>query len=151
MLVKVHNLNIHPYKEDFRGKMIVIPPNAFVEMDEDEADYFMQSFTYPKKDSQGRPDPLFFKKLKLEKPPVQPKEDLICHATGQKAGSQEELAKMLSNFSHLLAAKDETAEAESLKKQNAALKKDNKELKSRLDRIEEKLGFSAESNDAESV
>lgn len=151
MLVKVHNNNIHPYKEEFRGKMIHIPAHEYIEMDEDEADYFLQSFTYPKKDSQGRPDPLYFKKLKIERPKGEkPVDPLICHANGERAASLEELNTLVKGFSHMLASKDEVLDAD-IKKQNLALKKENKELKSRLERIEEKLGFTSELADAESV
>lgn len=154
MMVKVHNLNTHPYTEVFRGNTVRIPANDSIEMDEDEADYFLQSFTFPKKDSQGRPDPQFFKKLKIEKPKVEkPVDDLVCHANGQKAASVDDLNKIVSGFSHLLAAKDESGEAEVLKRQNSALRKENKEYKSRLEAIEEKLGLtsSAEKPDAESL
>ncbi len=153
MLAKVHNLNIHPYTEEFRGNKITIAPGSYVEMDEDEAEYFMQTFTFPKKDSQGRPDPLFFKKLKLEKPPLGKNkdgasDDLVCHANGQRAASAEELSAVLKSFSHMMASKDEAAESD-LKKQNAVLKKANLDLKSRLQRIEDKLGFLSSESTAE--
>jgi hypothetical protein len=152
MLVKVHNNNVHPYKEEFRGRMIEIPANDFIEMDEDEADYFLQAFVFPKKDSQGRPDPLYFKKLKIEKPKVdKPVDDLVCHANGQKAATAAELNQMIRGFSHMLAEKDDAGEAEALKKQNTALKKENKEMKTRLERIEEKLGLALELADEQSV
>jgi len=141
MLVKVHNHNIHPYKENFRDKTVVIPANDSIEMDEDEADYFMQTFTFPKKDSQGRPDPLFFKKLKVEKPLVEkPVDGLVCHAKGQKVATIEELNTLVVGFSHMLANKDEAGEAE-VKKQASALKRENKDLKARLEMIEQKLGL----------
>ncbi len=143
MQVKVHNLNTFPYSEEFRGTLITIPALGFVEMDEDESLYFMETFTAPKKDSQGRPDPKFFKKLKRELPPPAAVDPLVCHATGQKAQSAEDLAKMLAGFSHLLAGKDEAGEAE-LKKQNTALKKENAGLKSRLERLEEHIFGTAE-------
>lgn len=143
MLVKVHNLNTHPYTEEFRGQKITIPPMGYVEMDEDESLYFMETFTSPIKDSQGRPDPKFFKKLKREVPPPAAVDPLVCHATGQKAQTPEELAKMLAGFSHLLAGKDDAGEAE-VKRQNAALKKENAGLKSRLERLEEHLFGKAE-------
>lgn len=141
MLVKVHNLNVHPYTEKFRERTVTIEAGGYVEMDEDEAEYFMQAFTFPKKDSQGRPDPVFFKKLKLEKPKVDASVDpLVCHATGQRAATPEEFAKVMASVTHLLHDKDAVGEVD-LKKQNAALKKANGELKSRLDLIEERLGL----------
>jgi hypothetical protein len=143
MQVKVHNLNVHPYSEHFRGKLVTIPAMGFVEMDEDESLYFMETFTPPKKDSQGRPDPVYFKKLKREMPEAAPVDPLMCHASGQKAQTVEELAKMIAGYAHLQAGKDEAGEAE-IKKQNAALRKENSGLKSRLAAIEERLGIVAE-------
>lgn len=141
MLVKVHNLNIHPYTEKFRDRVVTIEAGGYVEMDEDEADYFIQAFTEPKKDSQGRPDPLFFKKLKLERPAVLASVDpLMCHATGQKAATPEEFAKVMASVSHMLAKPDEAVSGDE-RKANAALKKENRELKSRLERLEEHLGL----------
>ncbi len=154
MLVKVHNLNIHPYRENFRDREIMIPAGSFIEMDEDEADYFLQAFVFPKKDSQGRPDPLYFKKLKIERPPKvhvdEDEEDLICHANGQKYATRDELATVLKGFSHLLADKDPESETV-VKKQNRDLKKENAELKSRLDLIEEKLGLKGVHPDEASI
>lgn len=146
-MVKVHNLNVHPYKEFFVDRMIEIPANDFVEMDEDEAERFVAKFTFPKKDGQGRPDPLYFKKLKIvrDKPKEAAVDPLVVHATGQKAANEAELKSILSGLSHLL-VKDEEAE-ESIKKQNKELKKENKELKTRLEIIEEKLGLKGEKHD----
>lgn len=146
MLVKVHNKNIHPYTEVFRGNTIRIEANSFIEMDEDEAEYFTQSFIFPKKDAQGVPDPLFFKKLKIEKEKRETVVDpLMCHANGAKAATAEELAKMIAGFSHMM-TKDENAESE-IKKLNSSLKKENKDLKTRLERIEAHLGVLAEGSD----
>lgn len=143
MLVKVHNLNIHPYNEKFGGQDIHIPANDFVEMDEDQADQFLQKFTFPVKNEMGLHDPKYFKKLKIERPFVQHAEvdPLVCHASGQKAATKEELAVMLSRFAHL-AAKDEEAEkaakySESeLRRENKQLKAENKDFKTRLERLE---------------
>ncbi len=135
-LVKVWNDNIYLYEEKFRGRLIEIDPNSYIEMDEDEAENFKAAFTFPHRDEQGRPDPRFFKKIRIEKPKVEESADdnLICHANGQKVSSVDELTKVLSNFSHML-AKDDEAEAEAKKH----LKKENKELKERLSTIEKLL------------
>src|SRR3990167_10393458 len=152
MQVRVQNLNSYPYKERFRDRDIVIEPNSDILMDEDEADYLMGTFVFPVKDSQGRPDPKFFKKLKIHPDDLKAlrdsnnKSSMVCHANGQKAVSQEELAKILSNFQHMLAPTNEDGEAEAVKKQNSALRRENKELKSRLELIEEKLGLGASQN-----
>lgn len=151
MLVRVCNLNEYPYREKFRERDIEIAAHGQIEMDYDEADAFLQRYTFPVKDHQGVPDPRYFKKLQIHPDDMKAirekaaaSSNLVCHANGQKAISQEELAKILGNFSHMLADRDETAEAEVIKKQNSALKKENKELKSRLELIEEKLGLRAE-------
>lgn len=143
MLVKVHNKNVHDYSEPFRDRIIKIPAQSYIEMDEDEADYFVQQFTFPKKDAQGVPDPKHFKMLKIERPaPKVVKDELVCHANGARAGSPEELKAMVEGFKSLLVAAPE--DDGELKKQNQQLKKENKELKSRLDLIEEKLGLKSE-------
>lgn len=154
MQVKLWNDNVHPYSEKFRGVQYTIPPKEFIMMDEDEAEYFHATFTFPVKDSQNRPDPKHFKMLRIElteeaKAARAQKDGLVCHANGKKAASAEELVALLSNFSHMLADKDTDGEAEVIKKQNKDLKKENKELKTRLELIEEKLGIGT--TDAESI
>ena len=59
MQVKVFNDNVHPYTEKFRGKEITIGAKQFIEMDEDEAEYFKGTFTFPVKNGEGLPDPAF--------------------------------------------------------------------------------------------
>jgi hypothetical protein len=149
MMVKVWNENIYPYQEKFRNVLRVIEPKSYIEMDEDEAEYFLSKFTAPIRDSQNRPDPKFFKKLRIEKPAGYEKQDtrLVCHANGQKVASAQELKEVLSNFSHMLADKDDSAEAEAVKAQNKELRKENKVLKSRLEIIEEKLGLRTNTNE----
>ncbi len=148
MDVRVVNTNIHPYRERFRDKDIVIEANSHILMDQDEAYYFLETFCPPVKDAQGRRDPKFFKKLnihpedlkKIREDAVKNANPMVCHANGQKAATKEELAQLLGNFSHMLADRDDSAESE-VKKANKDLKKENKELKSRLEIIEEKLGL----------
>ena len=142
MQVKVFNENVHPYSEKFRGKEITIGPNEYIEMDEDEAEYFKGTFTFPVKNGEGLPDPRFFKKIRIEKLQKTVKEDpLVCHANGQKVASASELKEVLSSFAHLL-VKDEKAEEENreqLKKTNADLRKQNKKMEERLESIETML------------
>ena len=144
MLVKVWNDNIHPYREMFRNQEIVIEAGSFIEMDEDEALYFEGTFVFPRKNEQGVPDPLFFKKIRREATPPVEVDPLLCHANGQTAKSDAEFKELVGAFKHLL-VKDDSAEAERTK----ALKKENKDLKSRLERLEEHLGLKTEktSND----
>lgn len=146
MLVKVWNDNTHEYKEKFRGNWISVPASSFIEMDADEAEAFKSSFSFPTKDEQGRPDPKHFKKIRIELPAnhaLAEPDALTCHATGQKAATPEDLAKMLLSLSDRL-AKDEDAEKEarlnkSAKKENEKLRQKNEELEARLKQIEEKL------------
>ena len=139
MEIKLWNDNVHPYTEKFRGKEISIPAKSFIMMDEDEAEYFKGVFTYPVKDSQGVPDPLYFKMLRIEKDPAKIKveDPLICHATGQRASSVEELNGILQRFADRLLVDPEAEEA--AKKSSKSLKKENEELKLRLKRLEEKI------------
>ena len=145
MLVKVWNDNIYDYSEKFRGNLISIPAKQFIEMDEDDAHNFKVAFTFPHKDEQGRPDPRHFKKIRIEFPedyrPLEP-DPLVVHATGQKAASVEQLAKILESLSDRL-VKDEEGDREVAKK-NRNLKKENDDLKARLKLIEERLGISAD-------
>lgn len=67
MNVKVHNLNIHPYKEEFKGIDILIEPGGFYEMDYFEAKLFLSKIgTPPKRMANGLFDPKSFKKLKID-------------------------------------------------------------------------------------
>ena len=126
MLVKVHNLNIHPYNEKFAGQDISIPAGGFVEMDDDQAELFLQKFTFPVKNEMGLHDPKFFKRLKIERPytPQAPVDPLMCHASGQKAASKEELGALLDKYSHLRAEDREAEEA--ARKAEGELKRENK-------------------------
>lgn len=156
MQVKVWNDNIHPYKEKFREVLREIPAGGYIEMDEDEAEYFLAAFTPPKKDGQGRFDPIYFKKLRIDsadRAALREREAaLVCHANGQKAEDKSELASILSGFGHMLAERDVGGEeSETLKKLNKDLKRENTKLKSRLDIIEEKLGLRETEPHAESV
>ena len=143
MLVKVHNLNIHPYNEKFSGQDIHIPAGGFIEMDDDQAELFLQKFTFPVKNEMGLHDPKFFKKLKIEREhvPQAVVDPLMCHASGRKAASKEELVAMLDSYSHLRAEDKEAEEAakkadSELKRENKKLREENKEFKSRLERLE---------------
>lgn len=145
MNVRVRNLNHLPYTEKFRERLITIGAGEAVEMDEDEADYFLSSMGHaPKKDGQDRPDPKYFKMLKIErdtpKALAQP-DALMVHATGQKAANVTELRSILSDLAKSLERPDEPEELKKLEKDNKLLKKENKQLRTRLEIIEERLGL----------
>jgi hypothetical protein len=158
MLVRVLNENIYPYEEMFRERLIRIEPQAHIEMDEDEAMYFLGQFRFPVRDGQGRPDPKHFKKLKihpedLKKLREKGESSLVCHANGQKATTPEELAAIMKKFAHMVAegdAQTQEAEVELLRKENKDLKKNNKALQSRMELIEEKLGLKKGESDVDS-
>lgn len=155
MLVKVWNDNVHPYSEKFRGLMIQLPPKSYIEMDEDEAESFKSTFTFPKLDGQDMPDPKFFKMIRVEREapkPLPPADPLMNHATGKKADSLAELVKYALENSDRLAKDPEAEEfSKALKKENKELKKDNKELKARIDMIMEHLGLTKGEADGESL
>lgn len=145
MLVKVWNDNVHEYREKFRDMHIIIPAQTFIEMDEDEAIYFKSAFTFPMKDAQGKPDPKYFKKIRLEYPETYHGADvdpLVCHANGQKASSEAALEKLLTQFSDRMAKDDELD-----KRSSKNLKKQNDELLTRIEALEKLLlgGKNAES------
>lgn len=139
MLAKVHNKNTYPYREKFRDQMIEIPALGYVEMDQDEALYFVSAFSPVIKDGQNVPDPRFFKMLEVENPPQVEAPGLMNHATGVQASSLEELNRVLEKFSDRL-VRDDDAEKQA-KRRDKDLKKENDELKARLSKIEENLGM----------
>ncbi len=142
MLVKVCNLNTHPYREKFIGQMLEIPAQGHVEMDEDDAERLLASFTPPKRDGQERPDPKFFKMLKIvrEPRPLADVDPFLIHATGHTAKSEEEYKNIVKSLAHLL-AKDPDADSTARAAENKQLKKENRILRTRLEIIEEKLGL----------
>lgn len=66
MEVKVWNDNTHPYKEEFKGKVIEIEPKKFVKMEKDEAVLFLGQFNSIERDADGNPHPKSFKRLRIE-------------------------------------------------------------------------------------
>ena len=145
MLSKVHNDNIYPYREKFRDDWIEIPAKGFVEMDQDEALYFISAFSPVVRDGQNVPDPKFFKMLRIEDPPKAEAPSLMNHATGVQASSIEELNRVLDKFADRL-VKDEDVEKYA-KKRDKDLKKENEELKAKLRKREQELfGKSSEKN-----
>ncbi len=88
-MVKVWNDNAYPHKEYFKGAMVEIAAGDYVEMDYTEACEFKGQFTSPKFDGSGKPDPRFFKKIRVEKPlePIFKDDPNVMHATGQRFNS----------------------------------------------------------------
>ena len=63
--VKVVNLNVHPYREEFRERKIDIPPGGSIEMEHTEAVLFLGTFVPPKLDHDDNPTPEGYKMLKI--------------------------------------------------------------------------------------
>jgi len=114
--VKVHNLNVHPYSETFKGEDIFIPAGGHIEMDWEEAIDFKKSFGrgVAPIGQDGKPDPRGFKMIKVDAPatPVIADDGLTCHANGKRAASKEELAALLSEFAHMHVKDDEAEKAQ---------------------------------------
>lgn len=68
MKVKVHNDNIHPYSEEFKGEKIHIEAKKWIEMERDEAIMFLGTFNSIIRDVDGNPSPKSYKKLRIEEP-----------------------------------------------------------------------------------
>lgn len=105
MKVKVFNYNYdertgkgYVFKQNFRGRDLVIEPNNFIIMEDDEANDFLGMFSPVKKDANGNDLPAFFKKLRIETIAEEvtkkvPKLNTTynCNVCSYKAASAEEL------------------------------------------------------------
>lgn len=127
--VKVWNDNKYPHTEKFKGELVTIAPQEFIEMEYEEAVEFKGNFTEPKRLGDGTHDPRFFKMIRVERPAVLPfRDENILHATGTRVASPQELAALSAQFAHMQAPRDADAETQSfadiaeLKAQVAALK-----------------------------
>jgi hypothetical protein len=65
--VKVHNRNIYPLVERFKGSTIKIEANSFMEMDYDEAMIFMGQFHPMQFDKGGVQKPESYKWIEIDK------------------------------------------------------------------------------------
>lgn len=68
--VKVHNDNIYPYEETFKGEKIHIPAKGHIEMEYGEAIQFKGTFNSPVRDADGNDTPKGYKMIRVEEPPV---------------------------------------------------------------------------------
>jgi len=91
MLVKVHNRNVYPFEQVFKGQKVFIKPNDYIEMDYMEAVEF-KSLYYPiKKDKGGLQDPKTYKWIEIDEADTKKffkslgnqtderKEKFVCH------------------------------------------------------------------------
>ncbi len=100
-IVKVRNLNAHPFNQKFKGIEIHIAPNGqtgdYVEMDSYDAEMFLGQYSPVKPNNKGQQDPKSFKWLKIERDPKDVhKEDVAtnghrCPACTEQTSSWLEL------------------------------------------------------------
>lgn len=101
MEVKVWNDNTYVYQEKFLDRTIVIEPNQYVVMEQDEAIQFLGAMP-PQgimADADGRPDPRGYKKLRIasmtEVEKLKSKginaDGLVCHRCKYVASGQSDL------------------------------------------------------------
>jgi len=98
--VEVHNLNVHPYIEFFKGRQISIPAKGFIEMEANEAVELKGTMSKIVRDGDGTPLPISYKMLKIVSD-VTGKEEMAelnklsvtfkCQACGFNAGDKQEL------------------------------------------------------------
>jgi hypothetical protein len=96
-LVRVWNDNVHPFRQIFRDKEILIAPKKFIEMEETEAFEFRSSYSPITRDGDGQPTVESYKMIRVERTdksahkPVQTPNDFVCQACGFKAANKKEL------------------------------------------------------------
>ena len=119
---RVHNDNIHPYRENFKGSIVEIPAGGSVVMDFEEALQFEGTGAPMIKNAGGQQCPTSFKKIRVE--PIGAVElakvPLVCHATGKVAATADELRAMNAESEHLL-HKDAKEAVEELKAKDAEI------------------------------
>lgn len=109
MMVQVRNLNTHVFKQQFMDRMIVIPPGESIEMDFDEANKFVGTYSSPKLDGDGNHMPEGFKMLRIEdavaKPVAAPEVKIDpnkCLSCGYTASGQTDLNEHLKTHGEAL-------------------------------------------------
>ncbi len=107
--VKVWNDNVHPHREKYQDEWIEIPSGGFIEMDWEDGIQFRGQFTGIKLLGDDTPDPRGFKMIRVEAPkePIFKEMPLVCHANGQQAVTQADLAGLLEKFAHMRAPTQE--------------------------------------------
>jgi len=122
MRAKVHNDNIYPYRERFKGDMIEIAPKSFIEMDYEEAIDFRGTFNSIVRDADGQPKAESYKMIRVE-PLGNPSDAAVkadpnkCQACGKVLKNQMELAQ------HIFDDHPEMLDPESKDQATANLKK----------------------------
>lgn len=101
MLVRVWNDNVHPFQQKIGETMYKIPAGQCVEMDEDEADKLLKTYSPIIADYDGRPVATSFKKLRIDEEDIRKNNDrkearhkagsYVCQACGYVASNKWEL------------------------------------------------------------
>lgn len=123
-LVKVHNLNVYPLEEMFKGQKIFIKANDYIEMDYDEAVQFRGQYRPMIKDKGGIQDPKSYKYIKLDEEDVkriyrqrgqvtdeETEKKFVCHVCSKEFLSKNGLMKHIKT-KHLDAMIDDEARKE---------------------------------------
>lgn len=93
-MAKVFNDNKYPYKENFKGQIIEIPPGGFVEMDYEDAVQFKSAFPnilMPDFDGAGNQKPQTFKMIRVDGGIDTGEEKFICQECGDHLANREAL------------------------------------------------------------
>src|SRR5436190_604337 len=108
-LARVHNDNVHPFSQEFKGNRINIPAGGFIEMEIEEAIEFKGEYFPMKKNKDGGQDPRSYKKIRVVNPgeySVAPK--FINPMTGKTYPNQKALDAGLKEHADLVVT-DEAA------------------------------------------
>ena len=118
-LVKVRNINKHPFEQKFNGQLIHLEPDEAIEMDEEDAVLFKSAFHPFKVDKNGNHNPKFYKMLRIEKPEGYVAKDPIagkfqCQACKEQTSSWTELEahmRLMHTDTHIKDEKSHGAKA----------------------------------------
>jgi uncharacterized C2H2 Zn-finger protein len=92
--VRVYNDNVYPYRENFRGNQIDIPPGGYIDMDYYEAIDFRGTYCPIKTDGGGKPLAESFKLIRIVQPENFQAEDAkrnICNSCGKSFPNAKDL------------------------------------------------------------
>ena len=125
-LVKVHNLNVYPLDQVFKGQKIHIPPQKYVEMDYEEAVQFRGLYLPIAHDAGGVQKPESYKYIKIDEGDVErihrqrgligndeKKDKFVCHMCSKDFITKKGLLTHIKS-KHVDAMMDEEARDELL-------------------------------------
>ncbi len=84
-MVKIHNENVHEYREKWRGSEIYIKAGGYHKMDYEQANMFLGQMQPFAKRKDGTQDPRTFKKLVMDKDDKRRVELLLRNESEEKA------------------------------------------------------------------